>query len=243
MHIIKLNAIDSTNSYLRNLCNEQRVKDFTIVMTKKQLYGRGQIGTVWHSENGKNLLFTVFKELSGLHLENSFYISMIMSLSIIKALKEFNIPNLKVKWPNDILSDSDKICGILIENVIKNNELMSCLIGVGLNVNQTNFYKLPKASSLKLTSGVTYDLDEMLHKIIIRFKGYFKQLKGEGFKSLKKEYESYLFRKNKPSTFKDIKGDLFIGYIKGVTESGKLKVLIEDDVIQKFDLKELTLLY
>lgn len=243
MHIIKLDAIDSTNSYLRNLYSNGRVKDFTVVMASKQKKGRGQMGTVWYSERGKNLLFSVFKDLSNVHLDNSFFISMIMSLSIVKALKEFNIPNIRVKWPNDILSDSDKICGILIENVIKNNELMSCLIGVGLNVNQTNFKNVPRATSLKLTSGVTYDLDEMLHKIIQSFKSYCKRLDKNGYSNLKEEYESYLFRKNKPSTFKDVEGKMFTGYIEGVNKSGKLKVLIEDDIIKKFDLKEITLLY
>jgi len=60
---------------------------------------------------------------------------------------------------------------------------------------------------------------------------------------LKMEYESYLFRKDKPSTFKDIEGVMFLGFIKTITDSGSLQVLLEDDVLKEFDLKEITLLY
>ena len=243
MLVIKLNAIDSTNTYLRNLTKKEKIDDYTVVVTKSQLEGRGQMGTVWQSENDKNLLFSVFKKLSNLDLENSFVLSMAMSLSIIKTLKEFKISNLKVKWPNDILSDSDKICGILIETVIKNNKLNSCIIGVGLNVNQTDFNGLPNASSLKLISSETFDLDKLLKKIILQFKKSINRLDNKSFKNLKKEYEAYLFRINKPSTFKDSKGELFPGYIKGISNSGKLKVLLEDELIKEFELKEVTLMY
>lgn len=243
MRIIKVNAIDSTNTYLRNMCSDERVADYTIIIANEQTNGRGQMGTIWISEKGKNLVFSVFKGLKNLTIKDSFYISMITSLSIHKALKEVNIPNLKIKWPNDILSESNKVCGILIENVIKNNQLNSCIIGVGLNVNQTEFKNLPKASSLQLISGRHFNLDELLIKIINHLKFQFTRLDNGDLVSIKKEYETELFRKNKPSTFKNAEGKMFSGFIKGISKSGKLNVLLEDEIIQDFDLKEITLLY
>ena len=159
------------------------------------------------------------------------------------ALKKANIPKLKIKWPNDILSEKNKICGILIENVIKNNKLNSCIIGVGLNVNQTEFKNLPKASSLKSTIGKHFNLDELLTNIINHLKYYFTRLDNGDLAELKQEYEDELFRKNSPSTFKNAEGELFSGFIKGISNSGKLNVLLEDEIIQEFDLKEITLLY
>lgn len=243
MRIIKVSAIDSTNSYLRKMSNEEFVKDYTIIVTDEQKKGRGQMGTIWSSEKGKNLTFSVFKELSSLAIEYSFYVSIVTSLSIIKALKEVNIPNLKIKWPNDILSEKNKVCGILIENVIKNSQLSSCIIGVGLNVNQTQFKKLPKASSLKLITGKHFGLDELLTKIINQLKHYFTRLDKGELTSLKQEYEDLLFRKNKPSTFKNAEGKMFSGFIKGISDFGKLTVLLEDDITKEFGLKEITLLY
>ena len=243
MRIIKVNAIDSTNTYLRKMCNKELVVDYTIITTKEQTKGRGQMGAVWRSEKGKNLVFSTFKNLKYLKIENSFFVSMVTSLSILKALKETDIPNLKIKWPNDILSEKHKICGILIENVIKNNKLSSCIVGVGLNVNQTVFKNLPKASSLKLITGKHYDLDELLIKIIKHMQHYFMRLDKGELSELKREYEVELFRKNKPSTFKDTEGNMFSGFIKGVSSSGKLNVLLEDEITQEFDLKEIQLLY
>ncbi|MDD7886509.1 biotin--[acetyl-CoA-carboxylase] ligase [Flavivirga sp. 57AJ16] len=243
MFIVKLNAIDSTNSYLRKLSAEERVDDYTTVIAKKQTNGRGQMGTVWSSQSSKNLTFSVFKDVSQFYLEDPFYISIVTSLALLKTLRFFSISRLSVKWPNDILSEDKKICGILIENVIKQNNINASIIGIGLNVNQTKFENLPKASSLKMISGKVFDLDEIVHVILKNLKYYFLLLKKGQHDILKKDYEAYLFRKNKPSTFKDGEGAVFSGFIKGISRSGNLQVLLEDDIIEEFDLKTITLLY
>lgn len=242
MPVIKLDATDSTNSYLRRLINKEDVEDYTVVMAQEQTRGRGQMGTVWNSEKGKNLIFSLFKDLSIHHVEFPFYISMAISLAILKALKTLNIPDLRIKWPNDILSADQKVCGILIENVIK-NKLNSTIIGIGINVNQTTFKNLPKASSLKNITGIHYDLGEVLHLVVKHTKAYALLLQQEKYDAVKNEYEANLFRKGKPSTFKDANGVLFSGFVKGVTKYGKLRVVLEDEIIKKFDLKEVVLLY
>ena len=242
MRIIKLNAIDSTSSYLKELYVKNMVEDYTVVIANYQTRGRGQMGTVWDSEKGKNLMFSLFKDLSMHDVEFPFYICMAISLSILKTLKELNVPDLYIKWPNDILSADKKICGILIENVIK-NKLNSTIIGIGINVNQTEFNALHKASSLKNITGVQYDLDEILYNIIKNTKYYSSLLEEAKYDDVKNEYEMNLFRKNKPSTFKNANGELFSGFIKGVTKYGKLQVLLEDEIVKKFDLKEIQLLY
>ncbi|MCF7567220.1 biotin--[acetyl-CoA-carboxylase] ligase [Sabulilitoribacter arenilitoris] len=242
MRIIKLDAIDSTNSFLKEMICTETVTDYTIVVAEYQTNGRGQMGTNWDSEKGKNLMFSLFKDLSIHVVEFPFYISMAISLAILKTLKALNIPDLHIKWPNDILSADKKICGILIENVIK-NKLNSTIIGIGINVNQTEFNNLPKASSLKNITGVHYNLDEILQNIIKYTKAYSECLQQGEYEAVKNEYEANLFRKNKPSTFKNTEGELFSGFIKGVTKYGKLMVTLEDEVVKKFDLKEVTLMY
>ncbi|WP_460218300.1 biotin--[acetyl-CoA-carboxylase] ligase [Psychroserpens sp. MEBiC05023] len=243
MHIIKLNAIDSTNTFLRQLSNEESLEDYTIVMADKQTKGRGQMGTTWNSEPGKNLMVSVFLDVSFLDIEDSFYISMATSLAISEALKAFQIRNVKVKWPNDILADQKKISGVLIENVIKHNALQATIIGFGLNVNQTQLKQLPSATSMQVLSGQYFHLNEVLDAIINSLKRYVTLLKSGQFQQIKQFYEATLFRNNKPSTFEDAEGVLFTGFIKGVTRSGHLQVLIEDDVLKVFDLKEVKLLY
>ncbi|PNQ73798.1 biotin--[acetyl-CoA-carboxylase] ligase [Hanstruepera neustonica] len=243
MHIIKLNATDSTNSYLRHLSNTETLEDYTVVVAEFQESGRGQMGTVWESEPGKNLMFSVLKDVSFLKIQSNFYISRVVSLALIKSLQQFSVPKLSIKWPNDILSENSKICGVLIENMLKQDSLKSTIIGIGMNVNQVNFNDLPRASSLKLILGTQFDLDELLIAVVKNLKYYFKKLEKQQFHVLKTEYENYLFRKDRPSTFQDVHGNLFSGYIKQVTESGCLQVLLEDDKLSDFDLKEITLLY
>ena len=185
----------------------------------------------------------MFKDLSGLEFEVPFYISMVVALSVYKTLNFFSIPKISIKWPNDILSANKKICGILIENVIKQNSINASVIGIGLNVNQTNFDNLPQASSLKMITGNVFDLNELAITIINHLKDYFLLLQDNKLSVIKSEYESYLFRKNKPSTFKDVEGVMFSGFIKGVSETGNLQVLLEDEIIKEFDMKSITLLY
>ncbi|HPF96946.1 MAG: biotin--[acetyl-CoA-carboxylase] ligase [Flavobacteriaceae bacterium] len=241
--IIKLNAIDSTNAYIRQMNMEEKLDDYTVVMTKFQTQGRGQLGTVWHSQEGKNLMFSVFKRIPFVPSEHAFYLSIVTALAIVKTLKGFNIPKLKVKWPNDILSENKKICGILIENVLYNNQMKETIIGIGLNVNQTEFENLPQASSLLLISGRVHDTEELLHSIIKNLKHYFSFIKQGKYESLLSKYENLLFRKDKPSTFKSADGTLFTGLIQGITQTGSLKILLEDNVCKEFELKQVSLLY
>lgn len=243
MRIVKLNATDSTNSYLRGLYTNNTLSDFTAVIANEQTQGRGQMGSVWESQASKNLTFSVFKDLVGFNFEHPFYISITVALALVKTLELFSIPRLSVKWPNDILSADKKVCGVLIENVMKRSAIEASIIGIGLNVNQTEFKNLPQASSLINISGKIYDLDELAFGIIENLKVYFNHLKAGKLDALKEEYESYLFRKNKPSTFRDAEGSMVSGFIKGVSNSGNLQVMLEDQIIKEYDLKEISLLY
>ena len=242
MQIIKLNAIDSTNNYLKQLILERTLDDFSVVLANHQTNGRGQRGSSWLSEKGKNLTFSVLKKNISLKINQQFLLNIIVSLSIIKTLEGFNIPNLAIKWPNDILSDHNKISGILIENLIKNKHIEYAIIGIGLNVNQDKFEGLDKVSSLKNIMPLAVNKDELLTMIINKLKMYFKMYSENGSGFLNSEYESYLFRKDKPSTFSSHDNSMFTGIIRGVSDSGKLCVQMEG-LNKEFDLKQLKLMY
>jgi len=243
MQIIKLSATESTNVYLKNLAFRETLDDFTVVMAQDQYNGRGQIGAKWESEAGKNLTFSILKKDVGLPVLDQFLLNMGVSLAIYDTLHQLYVPDLSIKWPNDILSGRFKICGILIENILSGTMIQSSIIGIGLNVNQSNFGRLPRASSLKLILGRNLDLDELLHSILENMKRYMAPVFLRDGNTLTFAYGEALFRRNKPSTFKDANDRLFMGFIKGVSAEGKLMVLLEDDVLTEFDLKELQLMY
>jgi len=244
MTIIKLNATHSTNTFMRELLSIKDLEDYSVVWALDQTRGRGQMGTVWNSQPGKNLTVSIYKDISWLGISNHFFISILVSLALIQTLNELMIINLKIKWPNDILSDNKKIGGILIENIIKNNQLKASIIGIGLNVNQTEFDNLPQASSLINITGRIFSLDEILERVLSNLKASFLKLQEDhAFDELKKDYDNTLFRLNKPSTFKDKNNNLFAGYIYGTDRHGNLLVLLENKVIRSFGFKEITLMY
>lgn len=243
MHIIKVDAIESTNSFLRDLIRDHTSTKATCVVTNEQLAGRGQMGTTWQSEKGQNLTTSVFMPCEGINIGDQFYISMVVALSIYDTLSEISLPKLAIKWPNDILSDKLKVCGILIENSIRNDRLQGVIIGIGLNINQLYFKNLPQAGSVRSIMGIRYEVEEILTILLKQIIFRFKLLKPSNFGLIKQEYESKLFRKDKPSMFIDQANKSFVAIIKGVKTSGKLKLQLEDEAIKTFDLKEVKLLY
>ncbi len=243
MDIIKVDAIASTNTFLRELNREKHLVDPVCVLALEQLAGKGQMGTVWQSNPGENLTCSVFMPVTGINLVDQFYVSISTSLAICDMLHSLMVPKLSIKWPNDILSDRFKICGVLIENIVKNGRLTGVIIGIGININQMSFENLPQARSLKQILGKSFTIVEVLYALLSRIEKRFSELHCSVFERLKSEYERNLFRKNKPSTFVDAKGDSFVGIIQSITDQGKLQVLLEDEVISDYGLKEITLLY
>lgn len=241
MNIIKLNAIDSTNRFLKDLSAIQTIENFTTVVAERQLKGKGQRGASWISENGKNLTFSIFINDLQLTIKASFILNCIVPLAIIDVLKKYNLERLAIKWPNDIMSENKKIAGILIENTIKPDGRISSIIGIGLNVNQIHFENLPQASSLALLKNKTFDKEALLiaiHNEIV------KNVKlNTNTDRFWKKYHSVLFKKDIPTVFNDIENKPFMGIIKSVSETGKLVLLLDDDSIKEYDIKEIKMLY
>jgi BirA family biotin operon repressor/biotin-[acetyl-CoA-carboxylase] ligase len=130
----------------------------------------------------------------------------------------------------------------MIENSIKSNGAIISIVGLGLNVNQTNFEHLPKASSLASICNATFDKEEILLKIVeemeknIRFWNKNKE-------TFRLDYINRLFKKGIPMPFTDPNQQNFMGIIQGISPIGKLEILLEDDSVSEFDIKEIQMLY
>ena len=180
------------------------VENFTVVVTENQVKGRGQQGSVWDSEVGKNLIFSVFVTFESLSVSDKKYLNYAVSLAVFEVLQQENIPGITIKWPNDILSAKKKIGGILIENSLKGAKISSSVIGIGLNVNQTSFSSsLENASSLTLSSNRTFDLEQLLIEIVTSLKSKISLLNAKAFESIETSYLNVLYKKNIPTMFKD----------------------------------------
>ena len=221
MQLIKLDAIDSTNQYLSDLHSNVLLEDFAIVVADYQTDGRGQQGNRWCSEKGKNLIMSVLKKKIKVNLDRQFNINMRVSLAVLSALRTYKIPDLSIKWPNDILSCNFKIAGILIQVIVQKNQIKSSIIGIGINVNQVNFENLPKAISMKNVLEKKIDLQKLRLKVTEQLKYFFKLSDQKVLMSL---YEKELYKKGKISNFVDSDGISFDGTIQGITRAGKIKI-------------------
>ncbi len=168
---------------------------------------------------------------------------MLTSLAIKDTLKKLKVPNIAVKWPNDILSRSKKLCGVLIENSLQKTMITSCIAGVGLNVNEIDFEALPQATSMRLASGRKFNMDKVFNLVAETLFARFENIESTNFHKVKKEYEDALFRKEMVSVFERPSGIRFNGVIKGVMDTGALLIENEQEEVEQFQLKEIKLLY
>lgn len=243
MRIVKVNATASTNTYLREYCRNTGNREDILLWTDHQFAGRGQRGAVWESEPFKNLTLSVFRSIKLLKIEQQFYITMAASLAIYELLEKLKLQRIHVKWPNDILTGNRKICGILIESLVKQSKLNAVIIGIGLNVNQTTFQHAPRASSIQLETGKEHKLDDLILSISVLFQKYVTCISMGDLDLIKADYESKLFKKDKPALFSDRSGHRFNGIIRGVSKQGKLLLQHEDDRVYTYDTKEIKMYY
>jgi len=236
---IKLETINSTNDYALSLKDTLVFKEGLVVTTSYQSGGNGQRGKAWESNANENLLLSVVIEPK-LKLNEQSLISKIVALSVCDLLKSLGI-EAEIKWPNDILVAKQKIAGILIQNKLQGNYITHSVIGLGFNVNQLVFKDYsPKATSLKLQLNKDFEVLQIQEQFLSFLSERLKRLKvGENQDN---EYLNSLFLKDKPAAFESNEKQ-FMGIIKGVSESGKLLIKLEDDSIAAFENQQVKYLF
>lgn len=234
-----LEETQSTNIYLKELASEQLLPDFFSVRTNYQTAGRGQRGNHWESTPNDNLLCSVVLHPTFVSANRSFYISQIVSLSLIKSLEKFS-DECSIKWPNDIYWRNKKIAGILIENQFLSNQVNQSIIGVGLNLNQASFSpKLINPVSLYHITGTKNDIDELWKDFINHLKGFHQLLKEGKAGQIKIEYHNKLYRNKGFHLYQDAKG-LFEAYLYKVQPDGQLILIDKDNQQRKYYFKEVS---
>ncbi len=223
MNIVKVDATTSTNALAKVLNKDKKETKFC-VSSEFQTQGRGQLNSSWESAKSENLMFTVVFNAIDLKIENQFALNALVCLRILKVLKSYNIPNLRFKWPNDILSDQFKICGILIENTLNKNLIKSSYIGIGLNVNQTKFEDLPKANSLKTLKNIHFDRDKLLNQLVDELNDIPESLELHSIEHIISVYKRYLYNYKTTTQFILPNGDCYKGQIIDISTDGKLLV-------------------
>lgn len=218
--IIRLDSVNSTNSFLSENLNNSNFFEGTVVVADGQTQGRGQGDNLWHSNKGDNLLFSVFLQPK-CDLIYQFYLNQFIAVSICKTLKLFGL-DCQIKWPNDILVGDNKVAGILIENKIQGRMLHSSIIGVGLNVNQSDFPEhLINPTSMKLLLKESIDKELVLKALIVQLEKHYFQFKRNELVSINDNYQSLLYKRNENAHFK-INGNRVEAVVKEVNRQGEI---------------------
>lgn len=232
--LIFMPSCHSTNDISADLISKGEIINGTIVITDYQINGRGQGSNIWESDHGENLTLSIILDTSFLPVHKQFYLNMVVCLSLSDLLTEYLHSEVFIKWPNDIYFKEKKICGILIQNILKGNRLENSILGMGINVNQQNFEN-EMAISLRSITGKWYDLELILNRLSEIIEEYYKVLKQGNYSTLRVRYMKRLMWLNENRVFES--EDRFKGSISDIDESGRLMISTNNG-IRTFNFKE-----
>lgn len=242
---------DSTNNDIRRLALEG-APEGTVVTADVQTAGKGRRGRSWESEAGSSLLFSLLLRPE-LIPDRAPQITLLMAMAVTKAVRERTGLETFIKWPNDVVVNGKKVCGILTEMQLKGSAIDHVVVGTGINLNQTSIPEELEQSATSLflekcrqigngqhsvhekqfmneqplteenISG-RLDREEMLGKVLESFEDYYERfLQTKDLSELMKEYNQWLVSLNKEVKVLDPKGE-FTGVSKGINEKGELLV-------------------
>ena len=228
-------TISSTNDYLLRK-EKNKNKDIKICIAEEQTKGRGRRGKSWISPKFKNIYFSLNSYLKKEDLSG---LSIAVALSVSKVLTKINVTSL-IKWPNDLLIEDKKICGILIETA-KVGELTKVVIGIGINVNMEHSELIDQEwTSIKLEKKQSVDRNSIITEMINQLCITLNKFEQEEFDYFHKKFTSLDLLKDKEFTLKDKPNETFIG--KGIDNKGLLIAQnLKDQRIVKFSSGEVSL--
>lgn len=220
-----LASVHSTNTWALERLPE--LPSGTVVAAREQTAGRGQRGNTWFTEPGKNLTFSIVLKPSSLAAGEAHLLNYLASVAVAEFLEGYGV-SCSIKWPNDIYVGRKKICGILVENSLSGGCVAASVIGIGININQTDFPQLANATSLSLETGREYVLEDCLESFMTVFESWLPRLQ-----DLSETYSSRLFQKGVTARYIDyLRGDEeFTGTILGVSTDGRL--IINDGAAER----------
>lgn len=237
--IIHIDETDSTNRWMKELIQlhqSEETQHEMVVVCDYQTAGRGCGTNSWESESGKNLLMSVLMHPKKVSARTQFIITQIVSVALCRTIESVISSEHKVaiKWPNDIYVGDKKICGVLIENSIAGRRIKDCIIGIGLNVNQTKFKSdAPNPVSISQLTGKETDREEVL-KIFLTYLSTECENK-----NVHLDYLGRMYRRDGMYPF-ETEGTRFTARVVGVNDDGRLMLEDEDGIAHLYRFKEVT---
>ena len=234
--------IDSTNSYLRresfSLFHSYPTCDLFVVTADMQSAGRGQRGSVWQSAAGDNLLLSILLRPVGLKASRCFSLSVMAALALKKCVARYRIDSI-LKWPNDLYFNNAKLAGILLETDYEGSNLSQAILGIGLNVNQTEFAAMERTPvSMSLIRGVDFSVSEVGRVVVDELLRLYNVLLQGDDDALFAEYEESLMGRHAAMLYRNSTG-VFEAMVHGVERDGRIGLLRDDGLLSYYSFKEI----
>ncbi len=219
----------STNHVATALLSKTRPRPGTVIYTDFQSQGQGQYGRKWHGSQGQNLYLSCILS-PGIAPSQQSVLSIFASLAVRDTISELIGNNATIKWPNDVYIGSRKVAGILIQNIMSTSEVHFSVVGIGINVDETNFPEdAPNPTSLRL-EGVDCSVREVMHKLIGHLNEWSERAAALPLRTMNRHYQNNMYRFGQISRFISEHGDPVEGMIKGIDETGRLLLETEQGV-------------
>lgn len=218
------NTLDSTNLKAKELA-EAGYPSGTLVLAESQTAGRGRRGRDWTSEEGTGI-FMSFILKSGLTIENASMVTLVCALAVSTGISQVIGQEAQIKWPNDIVMNGKKICGILTEMSVDSGKVGHVVVGIGINVSNLQFPEeiANTAGSLYTETGKFFQRAEIVGAILEKFETYYALfLKTQDLSLMQEEYNGLLANRNREVRVLDPR-EPFEGKALGITEKGELIV-------------------
>ncbi|MBT4440429.1 MAG: biotin--[acetyl-CoA-carboxylase] ligase [Elusimicrobiaceae bacterium] len=223
MGIIFFKKLDSTNTYSKE--NHSSLKHKDVIIAETQTKGRGRYQRTWVSNKG-GLYFSIVLKPKVFSRKNIPNLTQSISVAICKAIEKYSIKP-QIKWPNDILVNNKKACGILSETVFENNKLKAIILGVGINIEQKNLNKIEKPAISLKTLGLNIDKEKFLAQILKEFFRLYPKTLSKGFEAIQKDYNKYFAYIGKEIKLQHI-DKIYEAKVKGVDKHGA--IILEDEL-------------
>lgn len=233
---MELLTVESTNNYAMGLVRAGMAQSGMVVFTHDQTRGKGQRNKQWASQKDMNIAMSVVVEPSFLSSADVFLLSMMTAVAVREFFDKYAADEVKIKWPNDIYWRDRKAAGILIENLWQGSEWRSSVIGIGVNINQTDFSDLTtRAVSLKQVTGKKYEPVLLAKELCVVLNEKYQRLL-ENASSIVSEYKSHLFKIHETVKLKKA-NRVFEATIKDVNSAGQL--VVQHTTEEIFDVGEI----
>jgi len=236
----ELQSVDSSNNYAMAKVHDGKAFHGNVFFAHEQTAGKGQRGKKWITNTSENIMMSIVLQPEKLSINEQFLLSACIALGCYDLLNYYFPENIFIKWPNDLYIGDRKAGGILIENIISGESWKHAIVGMGININQTEFDKnLPNPTSLKLSTGKNFDVIAMAKQLCAFLDKIYNELIAGDSEKLITEYNSHLYKQGEKVKLK--KGaQVFETTIKEVNSHGNL---ITTDVMERsFEFGEVELL-